>query len=58
MVCPTRARFQGADGVAMSDARITYVIGPDGAPLTVADLPAPDTKRWVIRRKADQFSCS
>ena len=37
----------------MSDARITYVIGPDGAPLTVADLPAPDTKRWVIRRKAE-----
>ena len=37
----------------MSDARITYVIGPDGALLTVADLPAPDTKRWVIRRKAE-----
>jgi hypothetical protein len=29
-----------------------YVIGPDGSPLTMADLPAPDTKRWVIRRKA------
>ena len=37
----------------MSDARVTYVIGPDGAPLTVADLPNPDTKRWVIRRKAE-----
>lgn len=37
----------------MNDARITYVIGPDGAPLTVNDLPAPDTKRWVIRRKAE-----
>jgi hypothetical protein len=30
-----------------------YVIGPDGSPLTMADLPAPDTKRWVIRRKAE-----
>ena len=31
----------------------TYVIGPDGSPLTIADLPAPGTKRWVIRRKAE-----
>jgi hypothetical protein len=30
-----------------------YVIGPDGLPLTLADLPPPDTKRWVIRRKAE-----
>ena len=29
-----------------------YVIGPDGSPLTIADLPEPGTKRWVIRRKA------
>ena len=33
--------------------RTRYVIGPDGAPLTVADLPPKDTKRWVIRRKAE-----
>jgi hypothetical protein len=25
---------------------------PDGCLLTIIDLPAPDTKRWVIRRKA------
>src|SRR6266702_3114811 len=31
----------------------SYVIGPDGSPLTMADLPAPGTKRWVIRRKAE-----
>lgn len=40
----------------MSDAyrsRVKYVIGPDGSPLTVADLPPPDTQRWVIRRKAE-----
>jgi hypothetical protein len=29
------------------------VIGPDGSPLTLADLPAPGTTRWVIRRKAE-----
>jgi hypothetical protein len=29
------------------------VIGPDGSPLTLANLPTPDTKRWVIRRKAE-----
>ena len=33
--------------------RSRYVIGPDGSPLTVADLPPRDTKRWVIRRKAE-----
>ncbi len=33
--------------------RTKYVIGPDGSPLTIADLPPPTTKRWVIRRKAE-----
>jgi hypothetical protein len=40
----------------MSDTmrpRVKYVIGPDGSPLTVADLPPPSTRRWVIRRKAE-----
>ena len=33
--------------------RPKYVIGPDGSPLTIGDLPAPGTKkRWVTRRKA------
>jgi hypothetical protein len=32
--------------------RVKYVTGPDGRRLTIADLPAPGTKRWVIRRKA------
>jgi len=32
---------------------VRYVIGPDGNPLTGADLPPRDTKRWVIRRKAE-----
>ena len=30
-----------------------YVIGPTGAPLTLGDLPAAGTQRWVIRRKAE-----
>jgi hypothetical protein len=30
-----------------------YVIGPEGSRLTIADLPAPGTKRWVARRKAE-----
>ncbi len=29
-----------------------YIPGPDGSPLTIADLPPKNTKRWVIRRKA------
>jgi hypothetical protein len=33
-----------------------YVIGPDGTPLTLKDLPPPSTKRWVIRRKAEVVS--
>ncbi len=28
-------------------------LGPTGRPLTRDDLPPPDTKRWVIRRKAE-----
>jgi hypothetical protein len=30
-----------------------YVRGPDGSPLSVTDLPPPNTKRWVARRKAE-----
>jgi hypothetical protein len=30
-----------------------YAIGPDGTRLTRADLPPPDTRRWVPRRKAE-----
>ena len=32
---------------------IAYVIGPTGDILTKEDLPSPNTKRWVIRRKAE-----
>ncbi len=33
--------------------RVNGVIGPTGKPLTIESLPPPDTKRWVIRRKAE-----
>lgn len=26
---------------------------PHGTPMSINDLPPPDTKRWVIRRKAE-----
>lgn len=29
------------------------VIGPLGEALTLEALPAPDTRRWVVRRKAE-----
>ena len=32
---------------------LRYVIGPDGSPLSIADLPPLDITRWVIRRKAE-----
>jgi Protein of unknown function (DUF1153) len=28
------------------------VVGPDGAPLSLADLPPAGATRWVVRRKA------
>ncbi len=36
-----------------SPGRPKTVIGPAGEPLTLDDLPPPETKRWVIRRKAE-----
>lgn len=33
--------------------RPAMVIGPLGEPLTVESLPARDTTRWVVRRKAE-----
>ena len=31
-------------------------LSPVGTPLRIENLPAPDTKRWVIRRKAEVVS--
>lgn len=35
------------------EARQRAVIGPAGRPLSLEDLPSPNTKRWVSRRKAE-----
>jgi hypothetical protein len=35
------------------DPKPKFVIGPLGNRLTIVDLPATDTKRWVILRKAE-----
>ena len=37
----------------MPTDRSGSAIGPSGQPLTLEDLPPPDTVRWVIRRKAE-----
>ncbi len=36
-----------------SNARPAPIVGPSGAPLTLQGLPAPQTRRWVARRKAE-----
>jgi hypothetical protein len=33
--------------------RPTVIMGPDGRSLSLDDLPPPQTKRWVVRRKAE-----
>lgn len=39
--------------IRRESAQSVHVEGPGGGRLTLADLPLPDTKRWVIRRKAE-----
>jgi hypothetical protein len=36
----------------MNNPAPNKAIGPDGTALTMADLPDPGTRRWVVRRKA------
>ena len=36
-----------------SPGRQDMIIGPSGRPLSLDDLPPPNTKRWVVRRKAE-----
>ncbi len=38
---------------ATNEQETHRVIGPDGKLLTLDDLPPPETKRWVARRKAE-----
>lgn len=43
----SKAKFQGGTNAP------SRVIGPTGEPLAIEDLPPPDTRRWVLRRKAE-----
>jgi uncharacterized protein DUF1153 len=38
---------------SQTNGEVSHIIGLDGQPMTVNDLPPPNTKRWVIRRKAE-----
>ena len=36
----------------MDDSTVSHVIGPNGSPLSLADLPRPNTNlRWTVGRK-------
>ncbi len=35
------------------ESRPASVVGPNGLRLRLEDLPPPDTRRWVARRKAE-----
>lgn len=41
------------DGYENELSAAASVIGPAGRRLTIDDLPPPNTKRWVVRRKAE-----
>ena len=41
-----------ADVIEAVQPMVSQITRPDGCHLTIADLPSPGTKRWVVRRKA------
>ena len=41
---------------ATGGERPRSVVGPNGGELTIGDLPPANTRRWVIRRKAEVVS--
>ncbi|HEY7899743.1 MAG TPA: DUF1153 domain-containing protein [Caulobacteraceae bacterium] len=40
----------------VDENRAASIIGPSGERLKIGDLPPPNTRRWVIRRKAEVIS--
>ncbi len=51
---PVADRDAGARDDAPHDGgRPAWVPGPGGSRITLADLPPPNTTRWVVRRKAE-----
>jgi hypothetical protein len=49
----TQDELAPASAKEAAQPTVTHVSGPNGRRLTLDDLPSPDTKRWVIRRKAE-----
>jgi hypothetical protein len=37
----------------MAQAKVSYVKAADGSPLSLSDLPPSNTRRWVVRQKAN-----
>lgn len=50
---PGRERAEPGSGAAAEHARPLSVPGPLGQPITLDSLPPADTRRWVVRRKAE-----
>ncbi len=48
-----RAAFGDSSGARADSVRPLEVPGPLGTPITLETLPPPDTRRWVVRRKAE-----
>ncbi len=49
----TDARDAHGPILRRTDSRPIEVPGPLGRPITMESLPPPDTRRWVVRRKAE-----
>jgi hypothetical protein len=49
---PAHTNVTGDDATRTSDTVGQNIFGMEGEPITMDSLPPPDTKRWVIRRKA------
>jgi hypothetical protein len=48
-----KAAFGETSGARADSVRPVSVPGPLGKPVTLESLPPPDTRRWVVRRKAE-----
>jgi hypothetical protein len=52
--CHVTDRFRRSNRMtADSRRKVSYVRAADGSPLLLSDLPAANTRRWVIRHKAN-----
>lgn len=49
---PVHTNIPVDDPTRTSEKLGQNIFGMEGEPITMDSLPAPDTKRWVIRRKA------